>query len=417
MKILMITPYVTITSRPEFSRNKTGFGYMVYDIAKAVAKKEQVEVLCTDSRGEGFVQENITFLARTVWMILSHLFYCLPISTLFRLKQKYRMSGGVFLRLFYYWLMSGYVYSIIKNRKYDVVHIHGCSFSGVLWDAVCKKCGVKIVYTLHGLNSFSDTVMMEPAGKQYERDFLRQTAEGLHHISVISTGMKKMIEKTYHEKCENIVVITNSFSFHSEVKNKPINLRTTYNIPKGAKVVLYVGNVSINKNQRALVSAFPLMEDELCEKTYVLFLGRYAANDALIEQIDQSPYKDHLILCGPIDKEVVTEYYKQADATVLLSVSEGFGLSLIEGMHFGLPCIMPKDLDAFEDIYDECAVIPVKDRSEIIIVEALGLLLSSEWEKEKIKTYSEKFESEKMAEKYCALYNKVLYEKDNIQTD
>lgn len=216
MKILMITPYVTITSRPEFSRNKTGFGYMVYDIAKAVATIEQVDVLCTDSRGEGFVQEKITFLARNFWLILSNVFHCLPISILFRLKKKYRMSGGAFLRLTYYWLMSGYVYNVIKHGKYDVVHVHGCSFSGTLWDAVCKKSGVKIVYTLHGLNSFSDTVKMEPAGKQYERDFLQQTADGCHHISVISTGMKKLIEKSYNKQCENIVVITNSFSFPNE---------------------------------------------------------------------------------------------------------------------------------------------------------------------------------------------------------
>lgn len=213
MKILMITPYVTITSRPEFCHNITGFGYMVYDIAKAVAKIEQVDVLCTDSRGEGFVQENITFLARNFWVIFSNIYHCLPISILIRLKKQYRMSRGAFLRLFYYWLISGYVRKVIKKGNYDVVHVHGCGFSGTLWDAVCKKCGVKIVYTLHGLNSFSETVLMEPAGKKYERDFLQQTADGLHHISVISTGMKKIIEKTYNKQCENIVVITNSFSF------------------------------------------------------------------------------------------------------------------------------------------------------------------------------------------------------------
>lgn len=213
MNILMITPYVTISSRPEFSRNKTGFGYMVYDIAKAVSKIEQVDVLCTDSRGEGFVQEKITFLARNFWLILSNVFHCLPISILFSLKKKYRMSRGSFLRLTYYWLMSGYINNVINHGRYDVVHVHGCGFSGTLWDDVCKNCGVKIVYTLHGLNSFSDTVKMEPAGKQYERDFLQQTADGLHHISVISTGMKRLIEKTYNKQCENIVVITNSFSF------------------------------------------------------------------------------------------------------------------------------------------------------------------------------------------------------------
>ena len=407
MKILMITPYVTITSRPEFSRNKTGFGYMVYDIAKAVAKIEQVAVLCTDSRGEGFVQEKITFLARIFWVILSNIYHCLPLSILFRLKKKYRMSRGAFLRLFYYWLISGYVRNVIKKGNFDVVHVHGCGYSGTLWDAVCKKCGVKIVYTLHGLNSFSDTVMMEPAGKMYERDFLQQTADGLHHISVISTGIKKMIEKTYNKQCENIVVITNSFSFpNSQGGGKIIDIKMIYDIPNDSKILLYVGNVSLNKNQRALVSAFPLMAESLCKKTWVLFLGRYADDDEIIEQINQSKYREHLILCGAIDKEMVAQFYDQADATVLLSMAEGFGLSLIEGMHFGLPCMMPKDLDAFEDIYDECAMIPVNDRNETTVATALQMLLSREWDKETIIKCSEKFESERMAEKYLNFYNK-----------
>ena len=187
-----------------------------------------------------------------------------------------------------------------------------------------------------------------------------------------------------------------------------MDIRKKYNIPSEAKVVLYVGNVSLNKNQRALVSAFPLMEDSICEKTWVLFLGRYSDDDDIIDLINKSKYKEHLILCGAIDKEKVAEYYEQADATVLLSIAEGFGLSLIEGMHFGLPCIMPKDLDAFEDIYDECAMIPVSDRNETTVATALQMLLTREWDKETIMKCSEKFESERMAENYCKLYNKVI---------
>lgn len=185
-----------------------------------------------------------------------------------------------------------------------------------------------------------------------------------------------------------------------------MDIRKKYNIPAEAKVVLYVGNVSLNKNQSALVSAFPLMENSICEKTWVLFLGRYSDDDDMINQINKSKYKEHFILCGAIDKEKVAEYYEQADATVLLSVAEGFGLSLIEGMHFGLPCIMPKDLDAFEDIYDECAMIPVSDRNETTVASALQMLLTREWDKETIMKCSEKFESERMAEKYLNFYNK-----------
>lgn len=185
-----------------------------------------------------------------------------------------------------------------------------------------------------------------------------------------------------------------------------MDLRTKYNLPQDCKVILYVGNISVNKNQQQLVRAFPLMDDELCKSTYVLFLGKYADNDPIILQIKNSRWAEHLILCGSVDKDLVPDYYKQADGVVLLSVAEGFGLSLIEGMHFGLPCMMPDDLDAFEDIYTPEAVVRISERKDKAVAEGLAELIRRDWNHESIKDYSRKFESEAMAREYVNFYSK-----------
>ena len=65
MKILMLTPYVTIDSIPEFSICKSGFGYMVFDIARSIAKIEQVDLLVSNSRGSSFVLDDVHFLKRS----------------------------------------------------------------------------------------------------------------------------------------------------------------------------------------------------------------------------------------------------------------------------------------------------------------------------------------------------------------
>lgn len=211
----MLTSYVAMEGHPEFMRNRTGFGYMVYDIAKAVAKTEEVDLFATDTRGESFMSDNVRFLKRSWWQFFAHLFQCLPMASLSALFKKYpEMQRGTKLRLIYYWLQSGYCRFVIKKGNYDVVHIHGCSFNTELWMQICKLCGQKFVVTLHGLNSFSDTVKLELAGKQYERDFLKRVVDGELPITVISTGMKRLIEKTYDVRdCKNITVVCNSFSF------------------------------------------------------------------------------------------------------------------------------------------------------------------------------------------------------------
>lgn len=183
-----------------------------------------------------------------------------------------------------------------------------------------------------------------------------------------------------------------------------MDIRTKYNIPLECKIILYVGNISLNKNQQQLARAFSLMNHELCKSTYILFLGRYVGDDPIIQQIKDSRCSDHLILCGSVDKEIVPDYYKQADGVVLLSVAEGFGLSLIEGMHFGLPCMMFDDLDAFEDIYHTEAVVRISERTDNAVVKGITTLISREWNHDFIKEYSRKFESETMAKEYVNFY-------------
>ncbi len=407
----MITTYVTINSRPEFSRNKTGFGYMVYDIARSVGKLEQVDVLCTDSRGDAFEENSVQYLGRSFGIIVKYLLFCLSPLSLLELLGMYKMTKNSAVRLVYYWLMSGYLSHLLKKGHYDMVHIHGCGFSTDLWIRVCKKYNQKYIVTLHGLNSFSDTVRLEPAGKQYERDFLQRVVTGGIPITVISTGMKRLIEKIYGKRCSNINVVCNSFSFTKSKESDSNYLRKKYNIPEKAKMLLYVGNISRNKNQAQMVRAFELLPDNIKKDTYVLFCGE--GNDSSVnlkEMINATGNTGHLIMCGGIDKDLMPSYYQSADGVVLLSYAEGFGLSLIEGMHFGVPCAMPTDLDAFEDIYNPIAVIPIEGREDEIVAISINKLLINYWNKDAIIRYSAKFENSAMAKAYINVYRQLLYE-------
>lgn len=408
MKSLMITPYVTINSRPEFSRNKTGFGYMVLDIARAVGKLEKVELLATDSRGESFEYEGVHFLQRSYGLFLSCLFCCLSPFVVLQLWKQYRMKSGTFLRTVYYWLLTGYLRKLLNGRQYDVVHIHGCGFGTELWMQVCKNCNQKYVVTLHGLNSFSDTVKLEMAGKQYERNFLSRVVGGEFPITVISTGMKRLIENTYNTKeCPNITVVCNSFNLEEGARCSK-SIKEEYGIPQSGKMLLYVGNISENKNQRQMVEAYELLPEDLREKTWVLFCGRPSLDGAFERMVKAKPYNSHIVLCGCVDKESMSDYYKEADGVVLLSFSEGFGLSLVEGMHFGVPCAMFSDMDAFEDIYDEHAVVELNTRDTQTVSTQITFLLTKDWDRNAIREYANKFSSETMANHYLIVYKNIL---------
>lgn len=412
MKILMLTPYVTIDGNSKFERNKTGFGYMVMDIAKAVGILEDVEVLATDTRGEAFETAGVFFLRRSLPSYLLNLFSCLPLSRLIQLRKQYKMSGRIFVRVAYYWLMTGYLRKLIKKNDYDIVHVHGCGFSTELWIQVCNSIKQKYVVTLHGLNSFSDTIRIEQCGKLYERDFLKSVVDGQHTITVISTGMKKKIEEMSGiRECENIRVVCNSFSFN-EIQMNNNQVRERYGIPQNGKVVLSVGNITSNKNQIQLVRSFGHISEDMQRNTYVLFCGKPDPSCSVELEIAKQKLDSHFFICGVIDKIELSAFYQESDCVVLLSIAEGFGLSLIEGLHFGKPCMSFTDVDAFTDIYDPHTMIGVDSHSDEAVAEGLELLLTKNWDKNRIIEYSRKFTSTTMAKNYINVYKSILA-KDN----
>ena len=414
MKILFLSSYTTNNEIPLLSQCKSGFGYMTYDIAKGVAKTERVDALLLNYRYDSFVVDNIHFKENSVSLFLRNIYHCCSPWIVFRLWRGYRMSIRSLVRITYCWLASGRYYQLIKEEDYDIVHIHGCELYDEIYVDICRRLNRKFVITLHGLNSFSDSVDLERAGKKYEKDFLGRVVNGEFPITVISSGIKKTIQNYYGiKKCDNISVICNSFSFEeSKQAYNVVDIRVKCHIPENAKIILYVGNVSRNKNQEQLIRAFDLLPTEVKDNSFILFCGRnIEAGYQLDDMVKASGYKERLILCGNIDKELMPAYFKQADAVVLLSIVEGFGLSLIEGMHFGLPCMTFEDLDAFEDIYDENAVVALSSRDDKTVAEGLLRLVTSEWDKEKIILHSRKFENKAMTDNYINQYKEIVYDR------
>ena len=405
MKILQIAPYVTIDAKPDLTRNKTGFGYMVYDIAAGLAKNNEVEMLLLHCQYDEFYSDNIRFLENNKYKTLRGLFRPILLLKLFALICKYPMSFGGLVREIYLWLLMGYLDGIIKNGGYDVVHIHGCNYIDLAIIDICKKNGVKFVVTLHGLNSFDASVKMDASGKRFAKDFLRLAFEHNWTLTFISSGMKRRVmEYLKVDKADNIHVVCNSFRLEA-VRPVNVNIRELYGIPSDCKIILYVGNQSENKNQKQLVRAFCRLNERLQRHTYILFIGRINEDYNLNEEIRKLALGSHLIMCGVIPKAQMHSYYEQADGTALFSISEGFGLSLIEGMSYGKPSLAIKTMDAFDDIYSPDAMIGVETHDDKLIADRMLELLTREWDANIIKQHASKFSNNQMIHNYEYVFN------------
>lgn len=403
--ILFVTPYITSKQHPAFLRNQTGFGYMVHDIAKHVGNIDTVDLFAVMCFTPQMEMENFNIVGRSWWKLLKSISYKSVVYGMSFLRR-YKLPFAERLRTMYIFIAMGQLDRMVKN--YDLVHIHGCS---ALTDAainVCKRKNVPFLVTLHGLNSFSQEIKLLPLLKQYERDFIKEAVESHYPVSFISSGNRLMAESSTGKKADSFYVVCNGCDVAP--REASIDVRSMHRIKRDDFVFAYVGNISQNKNQYQVARAWNLLPEEVKDRCKVLFVGRYSEDDELVTYIRENNLQDSLILCGMLPKDVVASYYQAADATILTSITEGFGLSIIEGFVYGKPNVTFADLPATNDLYDERAMELPDDRTDESLANAMHRVMNKSYDKEKIISHARQFSFKSMAEKYCEIYSLIINE-------
>jgi glycosyltransferase involved in cell wall biosynthesis len=406
MKVLILASYIYDDAVEEFTKNKTGFGLMVKEIANNVSAFDEVYLL-TRVITQGKHDKDYEVL-RHKW---KDVFGSLSIKYLFKgikeaLSFKQNVKGR--LRHVYYYLDGGYVKKTIKQINPDIVHIHGVGHNTKAYIMVCKELSIPYMVTLHGLIGLNDSVLLEQHEKNIEKFFLIESERNNVTVTVISSGIKKRIINNYGLlNGDNIRIITNGTNTQI-INSTRANIREKYNIPDANKIIICVGNISQRKNQLEVIKAFSKIENEYKEKISILFLGNDCMDGAFQESISELGYEKNLIPCGFVDKRDIPSYLTQAELNIVASIDEGFGLSIIESFVYGVPTVTFSDLDAIEDLYHENAIMLVNDRSDKALAQGIEKALRTNWDKEWIKEYSKQFSLEKMTEEYHKCYLEVV---------
>lgn len=104
--------------------------------------------------------------------------------------------------------------------------------------------------------------------------------------------------------------------------------------------ILYISRLEHPaKNQYGLIEAYEQLPPELTGR-YKLVLGGadWHGAETIRKRAAESPLADRVLLAGFVPDSELEYAYRGAAAYVFPSLFEGFGLSLIEAMHHGVPC-------------------------------------------------------------------------------
>lgn len=118
-------------------------------------------------------------------------------------------------------------------------------------------------------------------------------------------------------------------------------MRERANIPESSVVILYAGRISPEKNVELLVD---IMKELAADKTTdfrLLVAGAGPKSDWLKEETDKL-FPGKIVQLGHLDKDLLADYYANADVFVHPNPREPFGIAPLEAMASGVPTVAPR---------------------------------------------------------------------------
>jgi glycosyltransferase involved in cell wall biosynthesis len=149
--------------------------------------------------------------------------------------------------------------------------------------------------------------------------------------------------------------------------------RRRHGLPTGVPLVLFLGRVNYKKGLPLLVEALARLERDW--RLVVVGSGEPDELAALVQACARHGVTDQVVLTGWLDGAERLGAFAAADAFVLLSENENFGLAVAEAASAGCPVIVSEDVHIAEELAAAGAAVAVR-RDAASAARAIDALLS-----------------------------------------
>jgi len=234
-----------------------------------------------------------------------------------------------------------YFSKLIHQQKYDIIHAH-VELTSAIYLSVAMLGGVKarIAHTHLSIEN-----------KGLKDAFLKGLINfvATHRVGCSQTAIVARFGKRYLQKSTVIhnAVDPSIYAFDPKV-------RTNYRQALGIAdryVVGFVGRLTALKNLPYLLDVFKALHDTM-EPAVLIVVGDGELREQMESQVTKLGLSQHVLFLG--NRLDVSELLMAMDVLLLPSLSEGFGLVLVEAQATGLKCIasldrVPKETSLLEN--------------------------------------------------------------------
>jgi glycosyltransferase involved in cell wall biosynthesis len=185
-------------------------------------------------------------------------------------------------------------------------------------------------------------------------------------VITISESTKKDIVEYLNVEPERVYVTPLASRYYTNYLNENLSdeLIKTANYNFEIPYFLFVSTIEPRKNIIALISAFNWLKEKYKIGHHLILIGQKGWKyQQIFEEIERSPWKDHIHHLNYLSDEEVALFYSKADAFVYPSHYEGFGLPVLEAMTLGAPVITSNTSSLPEVAGDAALLIDPDDAS------------------------------------------------------
>lgn len=236
----------------------------------------------------------------------------------------------------------------------------------------------------------------------------------LHAVIGVSEYARKEIMKTYHIPASKAFAVYNGI----DAGYKPIpevlvrDMLRKYNVV-AHKYFLYVGGLVPHKNVPRLILAYDLLCKEKPDmKEKLVIIGKSSLGSVEIDEVvKKTSFSKDIIFLNHVPHEELPPFYSLATATILVSLSEGFGLPIAEGMACGSP-VITSNLSAMPDAAGGAAILVDPHNIEDIMGAMKKIVEDDNLRKELISKGLERakmFTWDRYAQGNIDVYKKILF--------
>lgn len=296
-------------------------------------------------------------------------------------------------------------YLLSKLTGIDIVH----SFYRPI---LLKYPDIKTVLTIHDVSPLINLEWFGNDQKVFElfNVSVRKSAHLVDKIAADSKDTKESVVNIYDVPEEKIEVVTPAIAsemIYSEITNEYVE-KTKQKFSITGDYILSICTFEPRKNLVSLIKAYDIYRENNKESDIQLVLtGRLGWNyDGILQKIKSSKFSDDIILTDYVTDYEMGALYTGAYIFAYISYYEGFGMPILEALHYG-KAVLASDTTAMPEVGGDSVCYCNPYDLESICNSLEYLLENEEYRKDlqgKAVLQAKKFSYQKSAENLGKMY-------------